>query len=297
MTRSTEHQNQRPARMVLRTPTDGSTGRSDLMSRSFFPDCESPHPKAGNFCVIGTVLPCRRILSCPQQSSLLWTKDLRSTVPQLSTASREPLLAADVSQQRHAFMRLHLLHPDLGRSTYSLRARSCTLCGPHSSYTFKCTIAFADDRARVGKGHMAWFVCTISPTEPRNWRLCKEYGLWGYTRGMPKCKPGDHLIFWVGKRGYIGYGVVTDHPRIPRSSAEAPWAGGTQRFTAVIPMKVQLEVSDPIFLPFKNNIQVTTGLSTSHFQRGMARMPDDVATAITEGLLQRFLDPEDDEPQ
>lgn len=136
---------------------------------------------------------------------------------------------------------------------------------------------------------MAWYVCTISPTEPRNWTLCKELGLWGYTRGMPTCEPGDHLVFWLGKRGYIGFGLVTEPPRVPRSRAEAPWAGGTYRFTAIVPMKVQLEVQEPLYLPFKDNIQATTGLNTARFQRGMSLMPDDAATAVTEMLLERFL--------
>lgn len=139
---------------------------------------------------------------------------------------------------------------------------------------------------------MSWFVCTISPTAPRNWELCKEYGLWGYTRGMPKCVPGDHLIFWIGRRGYSGYGLVTGYPYPPKSRADAPWAGGTSRFTAVIPMKVQLEVKEPIFLPFEKNIQTQTGLNTAHFQRGMTVMPDGAAQSVAEQLLQRYLEQE-----
>lgn len=137
---------------------------------------------------------------------------------------------------------------------------------------------------------MAWFVCTISPTEPRNWALCKEYGLWGYTRGMPRSVPGDHLLYWVGRQGYIGYGLVTDYPRPPRSRADAPWAGGKYRFTAVVPMVVLAEVQVPIHLPFINNVQAETGLNTAHFQRGMSAMPDNAATAITARLLKRFLE-------
>lgn len=136
---------------------------------------------------------------------------------------------------------------------------------------------------------MTWFVCTISPSEPRNWQLCKQFGLWGYTRGIPKCVPGDHLLYWVGGRGYIGYGLVTGHPRVPRSRSEAPWAGGTARFTAVVPMKVLLEVDHPIFLRFIQNVQVDTGLNTGHFQRGMSVIPDAAATALTERLLNGYL--------
>lgn len=135
---------------------------------------------------------------------------------------------------------------------------------------------------------MAWYLCTISPTEPRNWELCKEYGLWGYTRGMPKCVPGDHLLFWIGKRGYIGYGVVTALPRRPLTKADAPWAGGTGRFTAVVPMVVQLEIADPIFLPFFNNVQKDTGFNTGHLQRGMSLVSADAATLVTSRLLDQF---------
>jgi len=136
---------------------------------------------------------------------------------------------------------------------------------------------------------MTWFVCTISPSEPRNWDLCKEFGLWGYTRGVPKCEPGDRLLYWVGRKGYIGYGLVTDYPRRPTSRAEAPWAGGTTRFTAVVPMKVLLEVKDPIHLQFERNVQTDTGLNTGHFQRGMSVIPDAPAIALTERLMDRYL--------
>lgn len=145
-----------------------------------------------------------------------------------------------------------------------------------------------DERDGRG-GWMAWFVCSISPNEPRNWELCKEYGLWGYTRGMAKSVPGDHLLYWVGRRGYIGYGLVTDHPRLPRSRADAPWPGGTYRFTAVVPMKVLVEVTKPLFLPFVNNVQEQTGINTAHLQRGMSVMSDSAAAAVTIRLLERYL--------
>ncbi|MCC3298469.1 hypothetical protein [Arthrobacter caoxuetaonis] len=137
---------------------------------------------------------------------------------------------------------------------------------------------------------MAWYLCAISPNEPRNWQLCKERGLWGYTRGTPKCEAGDHLLFWIGKRGYIGYGLVTDMPRRPRSKADAPWAGGTDRFTAVVPMTVQVEIAEPVFLPFVNNVQQDTGFNTGQLQRGMSLVPNDAATRITARLLERYFE-------
>lgn len=136
---------------------------------------------------------------------------------------------------------------------------------------------------------MAWYLCCTSPTEPRNWSLCKEYGLFGYTRGMPRCVPGDHLIFWKGQKGYVAYGLVTGSPRVPWGRVDAPWPGGTLRFTAVVPMKVLVEVDIPIFYGFKENLQDRTGLNKGHLQRGMCRIDDQVATDLAAQLLERYL--------
>lgn len=107
---------------------------------------------------------------------------------------------------------------------------------------------------------------------------------------MPKCAPGDHLLFWIGRKGYIGYGVVTGQPRKPLTKADAPWIGGTERFTAVVPMVVQLETSTPLFLPFINNLQKDTGFNTAHLQRGMSKVSEEAATLITERLLTKYLE-------
>ncbi|WP_104192909.1 hypothetical protein [Cryobacterium sp. Y82] len=136
---------------------------------------------------------------------------------------------------------------------------------------------------------MTWFVCSISPSEPRNWALCKEHGLWGYTRGMPSAGPGDRLLFWMGKKGYVGFGRVTEPARVPAGRFEAPWSGGTSRFTAIVPMIVWFEVKKPLWYPFVNNVQTETGLNTGHFQRGMALVPDDIALTLSSRLVERAL--------
>ncbi|WP_152969882.1 hypothetical protein [Arthrobacter sp. Edens01] len=79
------------------------------------------------------------------------------------------------------------------------------------------------------------------------------------------------------------------------SKTDAPWAGGIHRFTASIPMKVLLEVKNPIFLPFRNNIQTETGLNTANFQRGMSLMSDDVATRLNGRLFEQYILEEEDE--
>lgn len=101
-------------------------------------------------------------------------------------------------------------------------------------------------------------------------------------------------MFWVGRRGYVGYGVVTGPARVPKTRDDAPWAGGKYRFTAVVPMKVLVEVQTPIFLPFSHNVQSVTGLNTAYFQRGMSVMSDRAATSVTEQLLDRYLHEEHD---
>lgn len=137
---------------------------------------------------------------------------------------------------------------------------------------------------------MTWWVATISRHHPGNWGLCKEVGYFGYTRGRAGCEPGDHLLVWVGGRGYIGFGLVTGPPRAPASRAEAPWAGGTRRFTSVVPFRMQLELdTGGIYLPFRKNIQDVTGINTARLQHGLSCISDKAATRVTMMLLEREL--------
>ncbi|MGV3732425.1 MAG: hypothetical protein ACO1N6_03375 [Microcella sp.] len=133
-------------------------------------------------------------------------------------------------------------------------------------------------------------MATVSKHEPRNWDLCKEVGLFGYTRGMAKCEPGDHLLIWFGGRGYIGFGLVTGYARRPSGKAEAPWSGGTSRFTSVVPFKMQLELpNDGLYLAFVNNIQKQTGINTAKLQHSLSAIPDEAAVQVTRQLLEMEL--------
>lgn len=131
---------------------------------------------------------------------------------------------------------------------------------------------------------MAWFVCAVSPREKKNWDLCKESGFWGYTRGAAPGTVGDQLLFWVGGRGYVGYGVVVGDPHEPSDRSEAPWPGSVYRFTSVVPFKLQYEAKNPVFLRFKSNVQEVTGFNTANLQRGMSRVPDSAAGLVVELL-------------
>lgn len=136
---------------------------------------------------------------------------------------------------------------------------------------------------------MAWFLCSVSRSQPRNWILCKESGLWGYTRGIAHCDPQDHLLFWVGGRGYVGYGVVSGEPRKPNGKSEAPWPGGVYRFTSIIPFRLQVEVEEPVYLRFERQVQERTLFSTARFQQGFNAVSDGAAAAVAELLMVQHL--------
>lgn len=139
-----------------------------------------------------------------------------------------------------------------------------------------------------------WWVATISKHSPRNWKVCKEVGLFGYTRGMHKAQPGDHFVVWFGGRGYIALCLITGNPFRPTSRAEAPWAGGTERFQSVVPFSVQVELpeNEGVYLPFSNNVQAKTGLTTARFQHSLSAMPNFAGRLVANEILQIALDAE-----
>lgn len=135
-----------------------------------------------------------------------------------------------------------------------------------------------------------WWLATVSKHHPRNWELCKDAGLFGYSRGLAKCEEGDHLLVWHGGRGYMAYGVITGAPFVPRNRAEAPWPGGLYRFTSVVPFKVQLELpTGGIYLKFRDNVQELTGFNTAKLQHSLSAIPDEAAALVTERLLEAEL--------
>jgi hypothetical protein len=137
-------------------------------------------------------------------------------------------------------------------------------------------------------GVVATYLCTISRESPNNWALCKQAGMWGIPLaakvGYRRVEVGDHLLIWVGGRGYVAEAIVTDVPRSPRNRDEAPWPGGTYRFGLVVPMRVINEVQTPVRFPFVGDKQADTGLSKAMFRRSFVRLPDDVSATISSAL-------------
>ncbi len=132
---------------------------------------------------------------------------------------------------------------------------------------------------------MAWFLCSTSRSQPKNWPLCKEVGLFAVTlrsqtRADSRVDVGDHLLFWVGGKGYSATGVVTGKPRRPRGGAEAPWPGGTYNYRAVIPFDLDFETKTPLFLPFVKARQTETGFASVLFQRGLTDISEEDAKRI-----------------
>lgn len=132
---------------------------------------------------------------------------------------------------------------------------------------------------------MSWFLCTVSRDSPRNWDLCKEVSTWGVstrleTFRMPKVNPGDHLLVWIAGVGFRASATVTEAPRKPVDRSEAPWPGGLHRFGAVIPFKLDLELSEPLRLRFENHRQAVSGLNLFQFRRGFVIVPDTAGEAV-----------------
>jgi hypothetical protein len=139
---------------------------------------------------------------------------------------------------------------------------------------------------------MAWYLCTISKNEPSNWGKCKDVGLWGVpgvVKAAKEAKRGDRLLFWMGGRGYIGYGVVMEQGRVPQGRDEVPWPGGLGRWTYVIPMRVLVEAKKPVRLKFHRSVQDQTGFTAAKFQRGFAPINDEPAQRVAEEVLEQSI--------
>jgi hypothetical protein len=134
---------------------------------------------------------------------------------------------------------------------------------------------------------MSWFVCTVSRNEPSNWEKCKSVGLWGLTRTRSGVVPGDRFVAWIGGRGFIAEGEITGSARRPVDKTEAPWPGGTYRFSLVVPIRVQLEVKSPVFLPFDGQRQRETGISKAQLQSSLSLIPDVAGQRIAALLAER----------
>jgi len=109
------------------------------------------------------------------------------------------------------------------------------------------------------------------------------YGIPG--ERTPSVKQGDRIFIWMGAKGYIAEAVVTGDPRPPKSSAEAPWPGGTYTFGWVFPFDLVREVKQPVSFPFTGQRQDKTGVSKSGLQRSLTIVSPEGAEVIHAGLL------------
>lgn len=146
----------------------------------------------------------------------------------------------------------------------------------------------ADDLVTASGDRPATYLCSVSRTNPKNWQLARDVGMWGLTaksrERQRSVQPGDRLVFWVGGRGYVGEGLVVEPPRAPRNKVEAPWPGGLYTFPVVVPMVVTRELRTPLLLEFVGDKQRQTNLSKAVFRRSLYRLPDSVAETI-KGLM------------
>jgi hypothetical protein len=134
---------------------------------------------------------------------------------------------------------------------------------------------------------MSSWICVISNQSPKNWGLCKEFGLYGiaaYNRKLNQLvNKEDQMLFWYARHGFLGYGIATENSRTPTGPEEVPWGGGISRFSIVVPFKLLYECVDPVPLAFVSGKQLKTGISAFTLQRGFASITEDSAnTAIKE---------------
>lgn len=133
---------------------------------------------------------------------------------------------------------------------------------------------------------MSALLCTISKQERKNWEICRDFGLWGVPHGnkwkvnLTKAKEGDRLLFWIAAQGFVGWGTVTGPMRVPASKEEVPWPGGLYRYAALVPMRVELELTKPLRLRFdERQKQFDTGISVFMLRRGFIHVRDEQAEA------------------
>ncbi len=132
---------------------------------------------------------------------------------------------------------------------------------------------------------MSWYVAAISKQSPHNWELCKEVGLFGIsTQGrkisVSNIQSGDKILVWMGGKGFISRATIKSLPRPPKDKSEVPWGGGIHRFGLVIPISVDLEAQNPIWLGFQNGKQIETGMSQFALRKSFSLIPDSVALKI-----------------
>ena len=138
---------------------------------------------------------------------------------------------------------------------------------------------------------MSWFVCTIGSGSPRNWEICKEIGAYGIpgrgTARRPAARNDDRLLVWIGGKGFAAVARVIGDPKVLANRTEAPWPGGLQRWAYVLPLEVEVEVVNPLKLPFVGNRQPSTGITKSMLFRSFSRIEDAGADEVRRALVAR----------
>ena len=139
---------------------------------------------------------------------------------------------------------------------------------------------------------MSSWICVISNQSPKNWDLCKDINLFGiaaYNRKLQIVpKQNDQMLFWYARHGFLGWGEITADTRSPLGPEETPWAGGSSRFSKVIPFKLTYEASSPVFVPFVSGKQVETGISSFTLQRGIASITNQAFDKAQELILSGY---------
>lgn len=59
---------------------------------------------------------------------------------------------------------------------------------------------------------------------------------------------GDHLLVWIGGTGLVAECTADGPARTPRTDDDVPWPGGLERYRVVLPIKIDFETRDPVWL-------------------------------------------------
>jgi hypothetical protein len=137
---------------------------------------------------------------------------------------------------------------------------------------------------------MTWFVCTVARESARNWPICRTAGLWGVPRSAQRHRllpdRGDRLLVWLASIGFIAECLATGPGRVPDDN-EVPWPGGVARYRQLIPMVVEYETAQPVWLTFERGLNQATGLHLYMLRSGLTDVPDGMAAKIRGALRRR----------
>ena len=66
----------------------------------------------------------------------------------------------------------------------------------------------------------------------------------------------------------------------PLSREEVPWPGGLYRYGAILPFKLEVEMSDPIKIEFKDRLIKNTSIHGSRLQKGFSAITNEDGTYL-----------------